>query len=443
MRLTRKMMLRLDAAEFHMKSIVRSWRDAASCASGLIILSPYITSRTAESVVNAGLMCEVYTLFEVEVFASGASSLKTLKTLAASGHELVHLPNFHAKVVLSPGAFVSVGSQNLTQRGTKNKELSAVFSAPETSLVVAELIKPWLAEREPITDDMIADMEALVVPVRKLFSQAYDLAVQPQKEFDGCQAERAAAEKRRLVLEAARAERLRCLRYFVAAMPKSREVARGRVVRIEIDELRGPSWPCHTLLCERGRDFSNWTVNAREEKLLPLQRYLCLREDNGWIGWARVARTRITFVENELGNHRTFAVDDVPYYLRFTAERATESAVTRNLLISIECPGSSKPVCEVSAWFSPAGMEILSIRATRNRELGKEETLAVVSRIRAHRNELADFATRAISTPFDYFTDPFRGVRADGFFGDIGSEFLVHLTHANGNPVLIANVSSR
>ena len=62
---------------------------------------PDITSKTADSVLGnmSGGQCEVNTLFEMDVFAAGASSLSTLTKLMDQGHRLFHLPNLHAKLV--------------------------------------------------------------------------------------------------------------------------------------------------------------------------------------------------------------------------------------------------------------------------------------------------------------------------------------------------------
>jgi phosphatidylserine/phosphatidylglycerophosphate/cardiolipin synthase-like enzyme len=94
----------------------------------LIILSPYLTSKTAEGILRESQVaeCEVYTIFSVHNFISGASSLKTLKCLHERECQLYHLPRLHAKIIISPGRFATIGSQNLTRNGVKNKEASVI-----------------------------------------------------------------------------------------------------------------------------------------------------------------------------------------------------------------------------------------------------------------------------------------------------------------------------
>jgi phosphatidylserine/phosphatidylglycerophosphate/cardiolipin synthase-like enzyme len=110
-------------AKIFARSISRQWtalirRNPAN----VLIVSPYLTSWTADTVIGAALAdsCEIYTLFCIEVFASGASSLPTVKRLVAGGYRVHQVEGLHAKVVLTDEAF-SVGSQNLTARPAQHR----------------------------------------------------------------------------------------------------------------------------------------------------------------------------------------------------------------------------------------------------------------------------------------------------------------------------------
>ncbi len=116
--------------ELYVKNIAHRWRkEMRRVTAKAYILSPYITSSTADSVLahldENVCLPEIYTTFSAELFASKASSLRTLKTMVDQGYPLYHLPNLHAKIVLMPGTFASIGSQNLTLAGTRNKEASS------------------------------------------------------------------------------------------------------------------------------------------------------------------------------------------------------------------------------------------------------------------------------------------------------------------------------
>jgi len=119
---------------------------------------------------------EVYTAFSVELFASGASSIRTLRRLIELGYKLFEIPRLHAKLVLVSGQFVSIGSQNLTANGIRNREATGISTAPDDVKNVEALLEPWLTDRQAITIDMIDDVEAILPPITRAFREARRLA---------------------------------------------------------------------------------------------------------------------------------------------------------------------------------------------------------------------------------------------------------------------------
>src|SRR5690606_20384957 len=99
--------------------------------------------------------CEVHTIFEPEVFVTGASSIRTLKRLAVAGIPLFSLTDLHAKVIVVPGQFASIGSQNITAGGTTRLEANVATADAEKVDAIWREVKPWMKERKPITVEMI------------------------------------------------------------------------------------------------------------------------------------------------------------------------------------------------------------------------------------------------------------------------------------------------
>jgi phosphatidylserine/phosphatidylglycerophosphate/cardiolipin synthase-like enzyme len=120
---------------YYLSSVDRRWKkELARAKSRVVICSPYLTPKTAEAVIcsaDRGL-CEVYTRFSVMDFAFGASSLRTIRLLREREYSVYELEGLHAKLVLVSGAFVSVGSQNLTSRGVTNREATATSTDPDS-----------------------------------------------------------------------------------------------------------------------------------------------------------------------------------------------------------------------------------------------------------------------------------------------------------------------
>ncbi|MEG5032161.1 phospholipase D-like domain-containing protein, partial [Microcoleus sp. AT3-D2] len=161
---------------YYLKNISRRWHTEIKKLDDndqLIILSPYLTSKTAEGILRESQVanCEVYTIFSVRNFVSGASSLKTLKILHQCGCKLYHLERLHAKMIIAPGRFATIGSQNLTRNGVKNKEASVItFDKEEVKKIMEMLDSSWLKGCKPITTEMLNELEGKITNLRKKFS---------------------------------------------------------------------------------------------------------------------------------------------------------------------------------------------------------------------------------------------------------------------------------
>jgi hypothetical protein len=230
--------LRTDV-EFYLRSVARRWRREVEGSERVLVLSPYLTSKTAEAVLEMtpGDRCDVYTVFNAENFASGASSIQTLMKLQKQGCSLYDLPDLHAKIVLVPGAFASIGSQNATRQGTLNKEATSVFTDPDAVAIISAMVEPWLDERRPITADMIDDMNLALPPLIRAMRRARRACQALDKKLREDEALRIEEERARLAEE----ERLRLAeeeRLRMEAELRQIEEARREQLRRNITAVR-------------------------------------------------------------------------------------------------------------------------------------------------------------------------------------------------------------
>jgi len=157
-------------SELYLRSIDRRWKkEIISAKESIILLSPYLTSNTANLVLrNADPeITRVCTVFSFDNFVFGASSIKTLRQLRNLGIPLLHLEKLHAKVLLIDQTFASIGSQNLTFGGTRNKEASITIANSKQLTKLRELIDEWLEDATPITEQMISKAEELLSPLHE------------------------------------------------------------------------------------------------------------------------------------------------------------------------------------------------------------------------------------------------------------------------------------
>lgn len=152
-------------SNLYLRSIDRRWKkEIALAEDAIIFLSPYLTSNTADLVLRKAnpKITRVYTVFAFQNFVSGGSSIRTIRQLKNRGIQLFYLEKLHAKVLIVDSRFASLGSQNLTFGGTRNKEASIVISKTEQIMKLKELVESWLLDAIPISDEMIAKAEELV-----------------------------------------------------------------------------------------------------------------------------------------------------------------------------------------------------------------------------------------------------------------------------------------
>lgn len=153
------------AITIHCRNVAGQWKGAfLHCYDPGYVFSPYITSSLVEKALEATLpsRIEVHTSFDIASFAAGASSLSSLKSLHKIGYPLFHVPRLHAKIVFHPRKFATVGSQNLTQRGTLNREATVVITDAGLMAQMRKQIDRWMADRRPISLEMIQEAEVQI-----------------------------------------------------------------------------------------------------------------------------------------------------------------------------------------------------------------------------------------------------------------------------------------
>lgn len=466
--------VRMLFMDIYLRSIARRWKtEIVGLSAAKYVFSPYITSGTAESVLAAiaGEPCEIYTLFSAELFVSKASSLKTIKKLASYGHQIFHLPNLHAKIIFVPGAFASIGSQNLTLNGTRNKEASVLIRDKTRLLRIEKEIIPWLTERVKITPEMIADMEMLlqdITPVFRVFDQATteadravldnqqkrdaealalaNEAMQRQQEKLRLEAERKAdevrnrwlaekVEQQRIVQEAAsaREQRQRQLLYNMTTVQTSLVNAVGIVTTMRSGNIFTSDR--HSLFAQDGRYFTEWSVDGKKVDLVRGNRYLITLQ-NGKLGWARVMNTRITFIEASISSPQEQFLAGYLLSITSRADWSESPLYGRNITFEVNDEIDGFASCTISAWFDLHDLTLLEIDKPYYASQDSKDHNEAIEQIRKGWPEIKAYCLDRILSPFVYVHN-LTGMDASFFFGDAGTTVRLTAALINANPVLL------
>jgi hypothetical protein len=435
------------SVEIFFRSVVRRWKQQIATATDrVIILSPYVTSNTAEAVVSTGRAqaCELYTRFSLELFACGSSSIKTLKRLLLRGCSLYELPAVHAKVILVPGVFASIGSQNLTNGGSRNKEATTVLSEPNQLVTIRACVEQWVREARPIDMQMIEDMEAVLPPVVRQFRAARKAAEAAGRALQQAADDRAARQLREKQHQGQMQTRQRGqdgahgtsarvtqLRTALSRLPRAPTTLTADVRRIDSTYSH-----VYSLLIRKGK-LTTWNIAGRPLQLTSSYRYLCFLEDSGKLGWARVMNTRISFVARSVTKTQPADVGGVSCKIALSAVWDDELSTGVNVIVTLK-PTATNAQLFLRCWYSVNALEIRSIVSAPEDAL-PADARRIRDFISEHSARFQQDILEELSRPFVYKdSQKLTGIEANTFFGPRDSAYRLYAAMNAGEPVLVA-----
>lgn len=409
-------------------NIAPLWRSKARKSSTpLTILSPYLSGNDAQLLVANKPSTRIYTLFDLEVFASGASSFDLVADLVTKGSQVFHLEHLHAKVVMDEDGFVCLGSQNLTRRGkSKNRELSVHLFGDTARSQARELVEPWLKEARQITPDMIADMEASLVVAKEAYQEFKNACAKQQKVMEENERERE--------------EHKRAKRRLRANLTNSiKESPRLPTAKFGTVRYLGEN---HTLSIQNNSNLLRWGRGRDAISLQHLKRYLCVLD--GDFGWARVASGRITKISRIMrqdGFLPTFP--DLHVVLSSAPRQMAGLPPEANLAVKVK--HDSTTICTVPMAFNLKRLRTFTPIVPQTKASAKNRVAATrlaeeVKRwINANPQMFKQLISARVTQSFHYAEgSKLAGGNANTFFGPVGTRCKLELIVADSKHILAA-----
>ena len=435
----------MKRVEFYFRNIVRRWQGEVGRKSRrILVLMPYLTSGTSEAVLRDAdpETCEIYTVFSAENFAHGSSSLKTIKLLHAQHFRLYHLPNLHAKAVIVSGSFASIGSQNLTVQGGRNREASAVFTDCKMVATIESLAETWLHERQEISAEMIREMEELLPPLVKQFKKAKKDAAEINDAIFRCEDER--LEETRLEVE--RSNRhldedldtgqktvettrqwLAQLRKTILRLPQASEKLYGRVTGRFFDPFR-----------KKDKSLTRWIIDDAETQLERLTRYPCLLFDSGKFAWPRVCQGRLSYIEPTLSRtDKLITCGWTDYKPSFRAIWQDVESTGSNLVVTLRHPNGGEQI----EFKTLLGIDSLAIVGQEMKNVSPLKASLLERWIVNNDGGFKNHLLELILSPFKY-EEKLTGKHAEQFFGSGWYEMTLRRT-GSGHLLLVAETFPR
>ena len=211
--------------------------------------------------------------------------LKTLKHLLSVGFTVLNAPRLHAKVLLTDDTYITVGSQNFTSYARKSKECTGVPGKPLGDTKIVNTLLEWREDAEPI-DEAFVDL--LLSELSSQFKQFKKLLKNTEDQFAHLHSQHEEQKRRNLSRHLEEIEK-----------QSSIKLAQGKAYA-SVDFMSNDSGYYYSLVTKPGYDLTHWKVNKLGGGTKPynferLHMYPFIVADSGAMGFARIAKTRITY----------------------------------------------------------------------------------------------------------------------------------------------------
>lgn len=298
-----------------------AWRRRVRAASqSVLIFTPYLDRLAVDLLRNTDLPLQRVSVVTDLSPETGAhdyrNQLLALRRLLIKGVEIRSLPRLHAKVLVVDDASVTVGSQNFTGFGRGSRETTALLAPSVVDTTFLSTLRRWFSEAVPIelelVDRLLERTEDAAAEVKRAIQALLDGYDSVVSGFDQERARE--AERRRLeeqpylspgegIRRAALGSRYR----------NAQEIAFARLDWVEDRRYR-------SLIAERTTDLTEWRgVGGHEEvSLEPRSFYPVLIAPDERLGFARVAKSRITYVWRNFTRNPAIKVAGSRLHVRVT-----------------------------------------------------------------------------------------------------------------------------
>lgn len=319
------------------------------------------------------------------------NQLRTIKKSLTDGISILTLPGLHAKILLIDDKYVSVGSQNFTCRGRRNKEASVFSSASlEDSRFMATLIE-WRKQATNIDENFV---DLLLSKLRHRLKKHGELHKEFQKDFDEIQ-------------KAFEDEKKETMRRKLEELERQSHIRMANgVIYASIQPLFG-ELAYNSLLADSGYDMTNWIMKKEDGGTIPyklkrLSMYPAILADTLRMGFARIGKTRITYIRKDLNwTDKRLKIGDLSLKveINFPESRTTE----RN--VKVKLSDSYRGSCEFTCLFTGDSVNNIKRRYFKGNPHWQEEHKAFTAMLEnaffGSASAVADFFGRFF-TPFTF-----------------------------------------
>ena len=404
-------------------NIAPSWQEGLAGRPAAILLMPYVTGRTATEIADAlGSAGTLVTRLDLLDFVSGASSIDALLAVQKAGMEIRALPDLHAKLFVTAET-TTIGSQNLTARGTRNKEMSILVQAVDDREAVRDIAEAWVEEARAVGRaeiEEIARRVRLLAPAWEQLKDRADVEEEALETWRKREAEERRRRSRSRVSEIKRTALSSASSVRVVFEPNRTPPAGG------VDDL---------ILTRADSDasFLDWKMkDGSTYRLRNRARYPVIEATSGQIRFARISKTRINFFEKTFrwGASISDRAVEGSYWLTPRFAPQTPSDEKADIILTLHAGRGSilhpDYQFDIAATFGQGGLKILRMTPTVRCRKGPRPGWL------NDRSAVAEKIFDDLTSPRRPSTDVYRGIKGGAWFREEIVAANRHLFSENG-----------
>ena len=348
------------------------WKKAiVSADHSILVVSPYLDDLLLGLLKSSALPSTRITILTDLSDSSSAltyrNQLLALQKMLELGVSVKSVERVHAKLLVIDGQIVTSGSQNFTKYSRKSKEVTATFDNTENRETEIEIEK-WLAAAVDVSADLII---TILLGIDNELSITEKATLKLSKELD------------RILNEYWSFERKQYLNWR-SELPKQI----GALIQIEQEknlqspkygQIRNPYGTVYRSLMSDWSDFTSWNVlsdgNHPMERgnLKRLHMYPILFSDTGIMGFARISKSRITYIRRDVVRGQTYKL--LNFNVRLTVMFPIESERVSNIRVSVGRLNGIRDVVDFELLFDGDVITLVSDNIDELLSQGNSESL--------------------------------------------------------------------
>lgn len=280
-----------------------------------MVFTPYMDRLIVHLLRHSGLTAASITVVTDLSPLSSATTyraqLLAIRALLDEGVQVKSLERLHAKVLWTDGDSVTIGSQNFTSYGRGSREATVIDERDVAGTPFVSVLQEWESGAEVVKLALVEQLLELLEQEAKAVKEASDQLHEAFNAVFGAFLLEQEAQQQERDREA---DLLRRQEAALARMRAVRDASRHRTAQLvafaQKKFVQRDYWSDGyvTLLADPDADLTTWFASGTRTIVLKrLQYYPVLSVSDGRLAFARIGKTRITYVNRGVRLAKPFA----------------------------------------------------------------------------------------------------------------------------------------